>query len=113
MNIVELRGTPRCRMLPSRCFPLFASAILMLADPLVAAAQEAAERPLEDVTILPPFSVKGDRMEDLGVRFNGQFGIPTSLTMLSVAEVFPNTAAAKAGLRPGERIEKIDGNRWG
>jgi hypothetical protein len=76
-------------------------------------AQEAAEHPLEDVTILPPFSVKGDRMEDLGIRFNGQFGIPTSNNMLTVAEVFPNTAAAQAGLRPGERIDKIDGKSVG
>src|SRR5687767_720939 len=71
-------------------------------------AQPAAETPLDDVMVLPPFSVKGDRMEDLGLRFNGQFGIPTSNNVLSVAEVFPNTAASKAGLRPGDRVEKID-----
>jgi hypothetical protein len=76
-------------------------------------AQEAAERPLEDVTILPPFSVKGDRMEDLGVRFNITVGIPTSLNRLMVCEVFPNTAAAKAGLRPGDSVQKIDGKSVG
>ncbi len=84
-------------------------------------AQESAPTPtddgrgaeMEDVTILPALTVKGDRMEDLGVRFNVQVGIPTSINQLSVAEVFPNTAAAKAGLRPGERVEKIDGKSVG
>lgn len=69
--------------------------------------------PLEDVTVLPPFSVKGDRMEELGVRFSVTVGIPTSLNRLIVAEVFPNSPAAKAGLRPGERVEKIDGKSVG
>ena len=76
-------------------------------------AQEAADRPMEDVTILPPFTVKGDRPEDLGIRFSGQVGIPTSNNRLMVAEIFPNTAAAKAGLRPGEWIDKIDGKTVG
>jgi hypothetical protein len=71
-------------------------------------AQSSSEHPMDDVTVLPPFSVKGERMEDLGIRFSGQVGIPTSNNRLMVAEVFPNTAAAKAGLRPGEWIDKID-----
>ena len=88
--------------------------LLVLSSGVVAFAQAPADRELEDVTILPAFSVKGDRMEDLGVRFNITIGIPTSLNALTVSEVFPNTAAAKAGLRPGERVEKIDGklNRY-
>lgn len=73
------------------------------------AKDDGAGVEMEDVTILPPFQVNGARMEDLGVRFGGQIGFPPSSNMLTVAEVFPNTAAAKAGLRPGERIVKIDG----
>jgi len=76
-------------------------------------AQGAPERPIDDVTILPAFSVKGDRMEDLGLRLHVLVGIPTSINRLSVAEVFPNTAAAKAGLRPGEWIDMIDGKSVG
>ncbi|HVS53880.1 MAG TPA: PDZ domain-containing protein [Opitutaceae bacterium] len=76
-------------------------------------AQEPAEHSLEDVTILPAFSVKGDRMEELGVRFSFTVGIPSSNNSVIVAEVFPNTPAAKAGLRPGERVEKIDGKSVG
>jgi len=86
--------------------------VVLISAPL-GLAQESAEHPLEDVTILPPFSVKGERMEELGIRFGGQIGIPTSNNRLMVAEVFPNTAAAKAGLHPGEWIDKIDGNPVG
>ena len=76
-------------------------------------AQEATERPIEDVTILPAFSVKGDRMEDLGLRLHVLVGISTYINRLSVAEIFPNTAAAKAGLRPGKWIDMIDGKSVG
>lgn len=76
-------------------------------------AQEAEGLPLEDVTTLPAFSVKGDRMEELGMRFSATFGIPSSNNRLTVSEVFPNTPAAKAGLRPGDRVEKIDGKSVG
>lgn len=96
---------------PGRRLPLLAFTLLSAVAPL--GAQEAAYRMLDDVTLLPAFSVKGERMEDLGVRFNITIGIPTSLNALTVAEVFPNTAAAKAGLRPGERVEKIDGKTVG
>ena len=78
-----------------------------------AGAQDAGGSPLEDVTTLPPFSVKGDRMEELGMRFSATIGIPSSNNSLTVSEVFPNTPAAKAGLRPGERVEKIDGKSVG
>ena len=87
--------------------------VILLANGPLGVAQEAGEHPLEDVTILPPFSVKGDRMEDLGVRFNITVGIPTSVNRLMVCEVFPNTAAAKAGLRPGDLVQKIDGKSVG
>jgi len=69
--------------------------------------------PIEDVTVLPPFTVKGDRMEELGIRFSVTVAIPPSGNRLIVAEVFPNTPAAKAGLQPGERVEKIDGKPVG
>lgn len=106
MKIVDLRRTTRRRTLPRCCLALFAIVILRLAGPLV--AQDAAERPLEDVTILAPFSVKGERMEDFGFRYNVTIAIPGP-NSVTVSEVFPNTAAAKAGLRPGDQIFKIDG----
>ncbi|MEO6568679.1 MAG: hypothetical protein ABIO94_07930 [Opitutaceae bacterium] len=71
-------------------------------------AQDSGDGGLEDVTVLPPFRVKGVQMEDFGLRFGGQFGIPSS-TVLIISEIFPNTAAARSGLRPGERVSKIDG----
>jgi PDZ domain len=71
-------------------------------------AQEAADREIEDVTTLPPFSVKGTRLEDFGFRYNVTIQIPGP-DFVMVSEVFPNTAAAKAGLRPGDQISKIDG----
>jgi hypothetical protein len=100
------------RLLRSKAIRRMAVSWVLAGAPL-GWAQEAAGHPLEDVTVLPPFSVKGDRMEDLGVRFNITFGIPTSLNRLMVCEVFPNTAAAKAGLRPGDVVQKIDGKSVG
>ncbi len=91
--------------------PLFALIFLLSAG--TPAAQAQTERPLDDVTMLPAMTVKGDRMEDLGLRLGGQFGFPTSNNRMWVAEVFPNTAAAKAGIKPGEWIEKIDGRTVG
>lgn len=70
----------------------------------------AEEREIEDVTVLPSMQVRGVRMEDPGVRFNITIRIPGADTV-TVAEVFPNTAASKAGLKPGELIEKIDGKK--
>ncbi len=96
---------------PGDAIPLFALIFLVSAG--TPAAQAQTERPLDDVTMLPAMTVKGDRMEDLGLRLGGQFGVPTSKNRMWVAEVFPNTAAAKAGLRPGEWIEKIDGKTVG
>lgn len=64
----------------------------------------------EDVTVLPPFHVKGVQMEDFGFRFNVTIILfRPDLSSLVITEVLPNTAAAKAGLRPGEVVSKIDG----
>jgi hypothetical protein len=71
-------------------------------------AQEANEREIEDVMVLPPFRVESAPLEDFGFRIGGQFAIPGT-SYLMVSEVLPNTAAAKAGLRPGELITKMDG----
>ncbi len=71
-------------------------------------AQEPAERPLEDVTLLLPFSVKGARMEDFGFRYGVTIQIPGP-DFVIVSEIFPNTPASKAGLRPGDQIFKVDG----
>lgn len=69
---------------------------------------------IEDVTVLAPYEVKGARMEDFGLRVSGNvtFGItivPPGTNYVMVTQVFPNTAADKAGLRPGELISKVDG----
>ncbi|MDB6126198.1 MAG: hypothetical protein JWM35_94, partial [Verrucomicrobia bacterium] len=66
---------------------------------------------MEDVTVLPTYKVKGRPPEELGFRIAGQLAVfSPNDTFLMVREVIPNTAAAKAGLRPGELIAKIDGN---
>ncbi|MEO5961465.1 MAG: PDZ domain-containing protein [Opitutaceae bacterium] len=106
MNTLELPKTPRLRMPRGRGLPLYAIAIFVLAGPIV--AQEATERPLEDVTTLPPFTVKGARMEDFGFRYNVTIAIPGP-DFVIVSEIFPNTPAAKAGLRPGDQVFKVDG----
>jgi len=72
------------------------------------AAESGSQDALEDLTVLPPFPVKGVRVEDFGFRYNAMIAIPGPDSM-TVSEVFPNTAAAKAGLKPGEEVLKIDG----
>jgi len=105
---------PRLPTLPQARFARARWWVLCVAlAQVLACGQGAGSQPLEDVTILPPFSVKGDRLEELGVRFIITVGIPTSINRAVVAEVFPNTPAAKAGLRPGEQVEKIDGKALG
>lgn len=101
------------RSLRQGVFVLSVALLLAGAGGTRSAAEESEGRPLEDVTTLPPFSVKGDRMEELGMRFSASVGIPSSNNRLTVAEVFPNTPAAKAGLQPGDRVEKIDGKSVG
>lgn len=74
------------------------------------AAEPTPGDEIEDVTTLAAFNVKADRFEEFGFRVTGQLAIPgTSYAM--IAEVFPNTAASKAGLRPSELITKVDGKR--
>jgi hypothetical protein len=95
------------------CFLLFAVMVAVRGSAKAAGlADGASDHEIEDVTILPAFQVKGARVEDFGFRFFGILIIPgTSYVMVS--EVFPNTPAAKAGLRPGELILKIDGKSMG
>lgn len=102
---------PRARRALGKALPLLGLAVWLGVG--VPAARAQTERMLDDVTSLPAVLVRGDRMEDLGLRLSVQVGIPTSNNRLSIAEVFPHTAAAKAGLRPGECIEKIDGKAVG
>ena len=100
-----IRSVPLCRFV---CWLVLMSGSLGWAQE-PAPADDAAGEELEDVTILAPFQVKGVRMEDFGVRFNGTISIPPGPSFLMVSEVFPNTAAAKTGLKPGELVDKIDG----
>lgn len=73
-----------------------------------ATATEATSPENDDVTVLPELEVKGVRVEDFGFRLNVTIQIPGRDTV-QVVEVFPNTAASKAGLRPGDLVTKIDG----
>ncbi|ATC65008.1 hypothetical protein CMV30_14115 [Nibricoccus aquaticus] len=65
---------------------------------------------LEDLEHLPAFNVKADRLEEFGFRAGGMIAIPGP-SYAWVREVFPNTAASKAGLRPGDIILKVDGKK--
>lgn len=76
-----------------------------------AASDEGAEDPkMEDVTLLPELEVRGARVEEFGFRFNVEIRIPGTDTVI-VSEVWPNTAASRAGLRPGDLILKVDGKK--
>lgn len=97
----------------SRPIRLFAVSLLLTTGPLglaknLAPADSGAGDEIEDVTKLAPFEVKGARLEDFGFRTWGMLAIPGTSYVI-VTEVFPNTPASKAGLRPGELILRIDG----
>jgi hypothetical protein len=101
-------------------------AILALTGSLVAAAADkTAAAKTEDaadddaIISLAAYNVQADRIEDFGLRVKSRpFGSKpkTAVGFFVLAKfspvitaVVPNTAAAKAGLRPGERILKSDG----
>ena len=89
-----------------------ASRLFAAAGPTDDGAGEAEEA--EDVTILAPFNVKADRVEDFGVRVALRYDRDRSMTFWPVrtpliTAVVPNTAASKAGLKPGERILRSEG----
>jgi hypothetical protein len=123
MNVVELRGLPRRGTRPSRAFSFFVCAMMAWAGPLVAVAAEQGTAAVDDaadddaIVSLAAYNVKADRIEDFGLRVRGTVvsGHPNAVTIWFtkfsplITAVVPNTAAAKAGLQPGERILKSEG----
>ncbi len=89
---------------------LFFEAVASSALAQAPALEEDEIKTFEDVTVLPPVVVKGAPVEDFGFRLNVTVRIPGTDTVI-ISEVFPNTASSKAGLKPGDRILKIDGKR--
>jgi hypothetical protein len=71
--------------------------------------QEIEDDDPADVTKMAAFSVTADRLESFGFRVGGKLTGPFSSSLPTVSAVYPNTAAAKAGLRPGDRVLKTDG----
>lgn len=67
---------------------------------------------------LPAFNVKGEMLEDFGFRVSPDFDVVRSKGLGRVYTpvvdmVLPNTAASKAGVRPGDRIVTADGEETG
>ncbi|HUR58435.1 MAG TPA: hypothetical protein VM029_12035 [Opitutaceae bacterium] len=96
-----------------------AFAFLGFVAPLAAAAADVADaddKP-DDVISLAAYNVKADRIEDFGLRVEsmGHSGRLNPVTVWfgrytpTITAIVPNTAAARAGLRPGELILKSEG----
>jgi hypothetical protein len=96
--------------------------------PLAAAESQATKQPAKaesddsaeiDILSMTAYNVKADRIEDFGLRVEGlpykDAARPNVVTLWFttfaplITAIVPNTAAAKAGLQPGERILKSDG----
>lgn len=75
---------------------------------VLGACLRGADEP-RDITSLAAYNVKADRVEDFGLRVTWHLGDVTRSTLGFVVSVLPNTAADKAGLRPGDIILKSDG----
>ncbi len=102
-------------MLASLIRPPACAALFMCAGLLAGVAADAppadeieTDEP-GDVTQMAPFGVRADRLETFGFRVGGKLLNPFSSSLPVVMAVVPNTAAAKAGLKPGERILTTDG----
>lgn len=83
----------------------------VLAGALGLAAPDAPDA--ADAGVLDPFTVKADRFEEFGFSAHDVFPAPRRKPLGNaiigvIDAVVPNTAADKAGLRPGERILKSD-----
>jgi hypothetical protein len=72
-------------------------------------ADEIEDDDPADVTKMAAFSVTADRLENFGFRVGGQLLNPFGSSLPIVTAVYPNTAASKAGLRPGDRVLTTDG----
>jgi hypothetical protein len=107
---LHVRRSPRHRIVR---FAAIAAVLMSTAVALAADADHPAEDESdelrEDVTKLSAFNVKADRLEDFGFRIRRRLTNPFGTGTIWVTFVYPNTAAAKAGLRPGDRILKSDG----
>lgn len=108
-------------------FSLSLLGILALAGPINAASAEKpavaaeTERMAADDTAvisMAAYNVKADRIEDFGLRVRPAVRSSYPKTAVGgmltryvpiITAVLPNTAAARAGLQPGERILKSDG----
>ena len=69
----------------------------------------------DDVVAMTPFDVTDSALEDFGLQVRRGVRDPARSTLLwpvrvpQIIAVLPNTAAARAGLRPGELIIRADG----
>lgn len=129
-------GEPTQRWMPPDRLLAFALAILALSCPFGAIAAEtepaaqvpataggtesapASDDPDDEIVSLVAYNVQADRIEDFGLRVGravmGEYpktvaGLMVSRYVPIVTAVLPNTAAARAGLQPGDRILKSDG----
>ena len=101
--------------------PLCAFVLLTCLAPFSAAAAEVdaddnddAAADNDDIITLAAYNAKADRIEDFGVRVfsSVRYRTPGSFWPKytpMVSAIVPNTAASRAGLKPGERIISSDG----
>jgi hypothetical protein len=73
-----------------------------------------ADDAIGDVTLLPPLEASAGRIEDFGFRVSPAYDPARSALFKRVYSpvvdvVLPNTAAARAGMKPGDRIVSADG----
>jgi hypothetical protein len=132
MNVVELRGFTPWRVPLGGGVPFFALAILFFSGASVGAPAEPAATKEETaaegeddaaendgVVSMAAYNAKADRIEDFGLRVHSALyheeRRPNLVTFWfadfapMISSVLPNTAASKAGLQPGERILKSEG----
>ena len=116
---VAFRSLPLMSHVDHRRFRVWICSLLLVfvhgvGAPVSRGAEAEPENEIGDVTKMAAFSVNGERLEDFGFRVSrgydaersGRFW-PVSTPVVDV--LLPNTAATKAGMRPGDRIVSSDG----
>lgn len=83
---------------------------VVVAMPCTAKPPEGEAKKESDVVLLPPFEVRERGMTDFGMSIvtNPEVASGGKIAWMLVGNIVPRSAAFQAGLRPGDKIIRVD-----